>query len=176
LKRLSSPRTILAVDPGKRKCGVALFVNERLTTASLLTADNTFLLGKTVWLWWLKQAEDRVLDPKLDRLVTEGQVVYPGLRTANPNDLLPLSYLCGAVQARVEAEETLMPLPREWKGSLKKELFTRQILSRLHKEELAIVDQVKCPKGELHNVVDAVGLGLWTMGAIRLHPPKNEVV
>lgn len=175
-KAPSDPRTVLAVDPGKKKAGIALFVNERLVVADLLRADNTFTLGKIAWMWWSREADRAGLDLKVDRLVTEAQEVYPGMKTANPNDLLPLAYLCGFLHAKIEAEETLMPRPREWKGSIQKDIFTRRILSRLHKDEIRIVDGVACPKGELHNVVDAVGLGLWSMGAVRLNPPQSEVV
>lgn len=172
---LNAPRTVFALDPGKLTCGVALFVNERFRVGAFLKADNTFLLGKEVELWARAQRERFALPALVDTLVCEGQQVYPGMRAANPNDLLPLSYLCGAVQARIPAHQCLMPLPKTWKGTLRKEAFTRRILSRLGKDEMEILKEVRCPPSLLHNVVDAVGLALWTMGAVRTDD-KTEVV
>ena len=164
---LNAPRTVFALDPGKLTCGVALFVNERFRVGAFLKADNTFLLGKEVGTWAKAQSNRFALPEVIDTLVCEGQQVYPGMRAANPNDLLPLAYLCGAVQGRIQAHQCLMPLPKTWKGTLRKEAFTRRILSRLGKDELEILKDVKCPPSLLHNVVDAVGLALWTMGAVR---------
>jgi hypothetical protein len=175
LPALSAPRTVLALDPGKLTCGVALFINESFRAGAFLKADNTFLLGEAVEEWWQQQRTRFTLPALCDTLVCEGQQIYPGMRTANPNDLLPLSYLCGAVQARVKAYQCLMPLPKTWKGSLRKESFTRRILSSLRKDELQILKELKCPESKLHNVVDAVGLGLWHIGAVRTDDPPEVV-
>lgn len=163
---LGIPPSLLAVDPGKLTCGVALFLSRKLRATAFLKAENTFLLGRAVEDW-TREAQQRFLLPDVvDQLVTEGQQVYGG-RSADPNDLLPLAYLCGAVHVRIRAHQTLMPLPREWKGSLKKEIFTKQILLRLHKDELCIINETKCPASKLHNVIDAAGLGLWALGSLR---------
>lgn len=173
---LTAPRTVLAVDPGKSTCGVALFVNERFKAGAFLKAEETHKLGLEVEKWWQAQRARFVLPRLCDTLVTEGQQVYPGMRAQNPNDLLPLSFLCGAVQARVEAHQRLMPLPKTWKGSLRKEAFTRRILSRLGADEIQTLKEVKCPESKLHNVVDAIGLGLWVLGAVRVDDTSKEVV
>lgn len=157
-------------------CGVALFVNATLVACDLIQADNTFLLGKHVHLWWVAQRSRFALDDRLSILVTENQQVYPGARSANPNDLLPLAYLNGAVHARIDADETLMPLPRVWKGSVEKSVFTRRILAKLQPDELSIVKGTKCAASKLHNVVDAVGLGLYAIGSVRPVPGYTEVV
>lgn len=163
---LAAPPSLLAVDPGKSTCGIALFLSRRLVEAAFLKAENTFLLGKAVEDWTEACKKRFMLPEVLDQLVTEGQQVYGGKLT-NPNDLLPLAYLCGAVHVRIKAYQTLMPLPREWKGSLKKEVFTKQILMRLDKAELNIINETKCPASKLHNVIDAAGLGLWALGSLR---------
>ena len=163
---LSTPPSLLAVDPGKSTCGVALFLSRRLRETAFLKAENTYMLGKAVEDWLATARQRYLLPDVLDQLVTEGQQVYGG-RSADPNDLLPLAYLCGAIHVRIKAHQTLMPLPREWKGSLKKEIFTKQILLRLHKDELTIINETKCPPSKLHNVIDAAGLGLWALGSLR---------
>jgi hypothetical protein len=150
-----------------------LFLSRRLRAAAYLKAENTYLLGKAVETWTLEARQRYLLPEVLDQLVTEGQQVYGG-RSADPNDLLPLAYLCGAVHVRVPAFQTLMPLPREWKGSLKKEVFTKQILMRLHKDELTVINEVKCPPSKLHNVIDAAGLGLWALGSLRTEKGYNQ--
>lgn len=173
--KMTDPRTVFALDPGKSACGVALFVNERLKAAALLKADDTYLLGEEVESWVYVQRTRFGLPDMLDTVVCESQQVYPGMRSRNPNDLLPLAYLCGAVQARLPSYQRLMPLPRTWKGALRKEAFTRRILSRLAPDEMQIVKEIKCAPSVLHNAVDAIGLALWTMGAVRTDEP-NEVV
>lgn len=174
MSSLVEPRSLLCVDPGKNTCGVALFVNETFQVGALLSAESTFDLACVIEEWWYTQRVRFCLS-KCDVLIVEGQQVYGGLGHANPNDLLPLAYLAGAVFARIQATNKQMPLPRQWKGSLKKEIFTRRILSGLRKEELITLDEVACPKAKLHNVVDAIGLGLWFLRAVRTDDPPEVV-
>jgi hypothetical protein len=172
---LDTPRTVLALDPGKLTCGVALFINERFRAGAFLKEDDTYLLGLEVEKWWQAHRARFALPRMCDTLVTEGQQIYPGMRAANPNDLLPLAYLCGAVQARIEAHQRLTPLPKVWKGSLRKEAFTRRTLTRLGTDEIQTLKEVRCPESKLHNVVDAIGLGLWVLGALRTSDPSEVV-
>lgn len=170
---LSDPRSLVAVDPGKSACGVALFINERFRAGAYLKAEETFDLGIAVESWVRQHQKRFTLPDTVDVLVVEGQQIYGAVSYANPNDLLPLAYLAGAVFARVPAHARRMPLPRQWKGSLKKELFTRRILSSMRADERIVLEEVDCPKSKLHNVLDAVGLGLWSIGAVRtIDPPE----
>lgn len=159
-----SMQVTMAVDPGKKACGVALLVGGTLVSAYLVKAPDPYEVAKRVQEWWWAERDRLGLGDKVDVLVTEGQQVYPGPRKADPNDLLPLSFVCGAVQARIPAKMRLMPKPREWKSNIAKEVWTRRILSRLSKEELKLVQSVKVAKSLQHNVIDSIGLGKWAIG------------
>lgn len=151
---------LLAVDPGKLVCGAALFEDGVLYHAALLKAESTAQLAWSVVDWGGKTA---LFEP--DYLVVEGQQVYR-FGGSDPNDLLPLAFLAGCVAGRMSRSPLVMPKPREWKGSLKKEVFAARIVDALAPAEKAVLDSVKCAKSLKHNVIDAVGLGLWALGRL----------
>lgn len=89
----------------------------------------------------------------------------------DPNALLSLARKVGRLE---EAAERLkvpcrLLLPREWKGSVKKDEMCSRILAHLSPEELDIYEEsVKSvPKSKRHNVTDACGLGLFHLGRMQ---------
>jgi hypothetical protein len=160
---------LLAVDPGKKHAGVAFFRDGILVAADLIRADDPLSVAFAV-LNWVGAVPaktgvaryDYVPDPnEVDVIVTERQQIYPGIRKADPNDLLPLAECVGAVNALIQAPMRKRPLPREWKGSTPKAIFTQRIEEGMSAEEHAIVAAKKLPKSLVHNVIDAIGLGKW---------------
>jgi hypothetical protein len=64
---------------------------------------------------------------------------------------------------RVTAKGVYIPItPEAWKGQVPKAVHQRtRILPRLSESDVAKL-HMACPKkSEMHNLVDAVGLGLW---------------
>jgi len=168
--------TVLAVDPGKNLAGVALFKDGILSAATLIRAKEPYLVAEGVYEFFTEEAvADPGMSMDVDRLVTEGQQIYQRSQ-ADPNDMLPLAQVVGGVHALLLAKDRFIPMPREWKGTLPKEVFSQRILSRLTTEELGVLDAVQAPKSLMHNVVDGVGLGLWVLGRMDKKKAEWELV
>lgn len=150
-------RSLLAVDPGKKACGVAYFEDGVLVRCGLPRGVGAYETALAVegWLTF------RPILPVIDDLVVEGQQVYGGRIRADPNDLLPLAQVVGAVFARVPHLNRANPLPRQWKGSVAKDVFTARIRAALTDPEAELLSSLELPKSTEHNVLDAIGLGKW---------------
>ena len=99
-----------------------------------------------------------------DTLIIELPQVYMGSKSkGSPNDLIKVAFAAGqTVMGRVY--ETVSP--RQWKGTIKKEAMLKRILSRLDDRELSLLKGLGLPKTVEHNVIDAVGIGLWKLGRL----------
>ncbi len=103
------------------------------------------------------------------RVIGERQVVYPGARglKTNPNDLLDLAMCAGAFYGAlcVEMRATLRLVePAEWKAQVPKDICRRRIEAMLSDDEKKVIRK----GGEMHNVYDAIGIGLFaTCRALR---------
>lgn len=139
--------TLLAIDPGVKKCGYALFQDRELIECGSILArsvnDVSVVLG----------SRDRP-----DICVIELPQIYP-VSKGDPNDLISLAYAVGYYQATVSAETQITVLPRAWKGTVKKEVMGARIESRLTEHERKLVPRLA--KYRRHDVIDAVGIGLW---------------
>lgn len=155
---------VLAVDPGIRGCGVALFVEEKLVAcAYVANSCRTGALAREAAAMAVKISEwveAFEADNHYLRVVVEWPQVYQGgKQKGDPADLLPLAGIGAALGVLCPSIRTV--LPREWKGQVPKDVMGRRILSKLTPEETGIVDACAVIKSLKHNVVDAVGLGLF---------------
>lgn len=165
---------MLAVDPGIRGCGVALFEGPTLVACAYVfnkakegnraaeAADMARAIGV-----------EFVMGRVIDELVVEWPRVYATrLRKGemdgqDPNDLIALSAIDGALAYRMGVKTTSY-VPSEWKGQMKKEPCHARIKSRLNPRELAILmDADNDAKSKAHNVYDAVGIGLHHLGRLK---------
>jgi len=159
-------QNVLAVDPGSSLAGVALFHQGVLEKAALIRPNpaHPYLVAAGVERWWLTiQAKDYGEPLQLHVLAVEGQQIYRHSK-GDPNDLLGLAYCAGAVHARIHADQRKSILPRSWTGGVPKEARVQKTLRALTPAELDLVMTLKVPKSLLHNVIDAVGIGLYTLG------------
>jgi hypothetical protein len=140
---------LTAVDPGKWLFALARFDGGLLVEAELRR--------------YTKYVECRVAP--CDRLVCEWPTVYPGSRAEDPNDLLPLTACVGAVAALTQASSFSTLAPREWTSGRPKDVNHRRILKRLSPAEQGVLDAGLAPveKNLRHNVLDAVGIGLYAL-------------
>jgi hypothetical protein len=134
-----SPFDLLAIDPGTHT-GWAVFFDKRLLACGL---------G----------------DPPVegaDRVVIEIPQVYPA-HPVPPNDLITLAFLAGRYAGRATCEVSTV-FPHQWKGNLSKEVCAARVRFRLSPEEKKVVDELRVPAKQLHNVMDAIGIGLFALG------------
>lgn len=151
----TSEPNLVAIDPGKRT-GWALFRHERLKVCGYV---------KVIEL-------DKI--PSAPQVLIEQPRWYPHERKIDLNDLLDLSVLVGEIKenhCRRYAKVKLV-FPRTWKGSVPKPIMSQRIYKTLTAEERVLLPLKrghKVSKSALdhdHNVLDAVGLGLWKLGRL----------
>ena len=83
---------------------------------------------------------------------------------ARKNDIGMLAFHAGMLAARVKAKSVRLVKPQQWKGSRPKEVDNRLTMGLLSDQERRIVAAVNAPPSLLHNVIDAIGIGLWAIG------------
>lgn len=139
--------SLIALDPGKNT-GIALFRD-----------------GK---LHWCSLADGERLKPIRDDeafVVCEFPFVYPGGRgKGDGNSLLSVAKIAGRLTALVPEDRLKFVYPRSWKGTVDKDVMCKRILDRLSDQEKRCLP--KLPKSKMHNVIDAIGIGLHELGRL----------
>ena len=150
---------MIAIDPGENTGG-AFFVN-----------------GALVWAGLLSLLDGTHSNTTADKLIIEIPFIRPdditggrGARANNPaavaakriNDLLSVCVCAGQWIRSINAPHTRRVRPHEWKGGVPKEIHNARVLEKLSSAESLLLP--KLPASKLHNVVDAVGLGLFELG------------
>lgn len=142
---------IMAIDPGTKATGWATFLGDKLHEAGLVRAKDTQdMIAELKKMGWA-----------VDEVVVEYPQVYPGHR-ADPNDLIGLALISGAAATLGDTIRLVRPLA--WKGQIPKEIHHRRIFAQLDMGEQRRINLVGVPKSLIHNVNDAIGLGLWAVG------------
>lgn len=185
---------LVAVDPGLSGCGVAIFRDGQLHWAGLVTAAGA---GRGVqrWIplcervvsevWSIIECDEIEMVCEFPRLRAAGRQVG-ATHSVDPADLMELAgfvgCLCGMVSARLTHNQPAVVLPEQWKGGTPKEICHARIRKRLtassERDNLALTERVVRPSA-LHNVLDAVGIGLWRLGRLKgnvnveLSPPRG---
>jgi hypothetical protein len=147
---------LFAVDPGLRKdrpnLGWALFQKKKLVQASVEKS-----VRELPWMGITCSA------------IIEAPRWYPREHRIDTNDLLDLSVLVGEIKGRFESFNALVELvyPRTWKGTVPKDIHNKRVLAALNSEELKVLPKRPRAKDVDHNLLDAVGIGLWKLGRMR---------
>lgn len=176
---------LFALDPSVRSAGCAGFVNGELRAAwrhlpirvELENGDDPVAVGRR-WTIIARQIASEAARCGFDGgLVWERPQVYRASKSkGDPNDLIGLAAIGnGVAAAGTWHYGVLAPTPAQWcgqvkkatKGSAWKSPRGMRIKSRLTAAELALVP-------DQHDVVDAVGLGLWALE--RLEVRRAEYV
>lgn len=154
-------KTLLSIDPGLRNVAVAEWHDGELVHATLVANPNKGR-GPSAW----RDAASAVISELGSDVYTEAalevpQVYRQGLQKGDPSDLIELAGVDGALTAFLSAQVTGY-LPARWKGQVPKDIHHARILKKLtDSEKSAII----CPqKSLLHNVYDAIGIGLFHLG------------
>jgi hypothetical protein len=82
---------------------------------------------------------------------------------ARPADVMALQLKVGELKGRFEAVGCRVELvqPRTWKRQVPKDIHNARTLKALTDAERRLVE------GQRHDVIDAVGLGLWKLGRMK---------
>lgn len=119
------------------------------------------MMARAVAAWWFD-----FYDYFPDNLFLEFPVIYPGSqgRKGDPNDLLDLAGVDGAIAALLEpTTELTMYLPSQWKGSVDADVMTERIRNALSDSERNCIVTAGAKD---HNTLDAVGIGLYRFGRL----------
>ncbi len=105
------------------------------------------------------------LGEQLTALVVENPLIYKKGH-ARPKDIVALSKIYGAFMGGIDAEFYYGPAPGEWKGSIDGGIFLERVVTILNAgEQVILVDGQAAGLGGLsEHTIDAVGLGLFTLG------------
>lgn len=144
------PMWLVALDPAKKRCGVAVFRAGRLCTASTLHNTNPRHLPGDV----LEYVYGGVPFTTPLTWVTEYPVIYQQARVNEPN-LRGLVELIERIEERIGHEMTHIEPPSTWKGNLSKRATKHRVRKRLDADEL---DAIYDDSGDTY---DAIGVGLW---------------
>jgi len=147
--------SLLTIDPGLKVVGWAYWEARELVCCGLSRTKRTELND---------QAQEHRFNLAsfwpADRRVCE-QMVWRGKNAkSGPADLLKINIIAGRL-----ADEWVTPL--QWKGMVAKEIDHPRILAKLGEHELKIVTETKVPASLRHNMIDAVGIGLYVLGRRR---------
>ncbi len=168
---------LLALDPGIRGCGVALFddngrlaacdyVKNPVTKGDDFTAVLSLVQRVVVWV-----SDASTVSIRFHEVVAEWPRVYTIAKSkGDPNDLMPLVGIgCAVATSAMNATRVY---PHEWKGQMTKEVCHQRIRSRLDLDETNILnDACLRAKSLAHNVLDSVGIGLHHLG--RFEPKRS---
>lgn len=97
-------------------------------------------------------------------LICEIPMVYPrgSGKGEDPNDLIQVALSAGAVLGAAVLGITVYPA--EWKGQLPKDIHHKRVRAHVSFSSLAEYDVERVAPNLQHNVLDAIGIGIWANG------------
>lgn len=179
--------TTLAIDPGKRHAGWALFYDRELRCAGIVTVKAAkarhgpdYRQGRhkqedTTIARTIAEAVKNEIGGTVDPLeiVCEFQHIYTDkarrlTNRSDPTDLLFLAYTVGAIVGaqRASARVRLVE-PSEWKGQRPDEVTWMWIRDKLNSAEQRraanchVYDELD--RADFHHGLEAIGIGLWSL-------------
>ncbi|NBT35950.1 MAG: hypothetical protein EBT03_10525 [Betaproteobacteria bacterium] len=161
---------LLAIDPGKKHLGVALFENGRL-----VALDELKLPRKDEWTttspWRLASAVDAFCawHGKQTKRVTDCVIEFPQIydssrEKGDPNKSIRYIHTnIGALLVLFQNADLIEP--QRWKGTIDGDKMISRALGKLDATERTLTEE------KTHNAHDAVGLGLWRVKRLHLDRP-----
>ena len=141
---------MMSVDPGTKATGWAVWEDRAMVLCGLARGRN--------WLQTVR-AMPRI---EVTDLWLEDQQIYRN-SGVDAHSLLAVSRVVGAVAFHVPAKKVELVRPATWKGQVPKEICNRRTYSRLTPSEKILVELANCSESLKHNLLDAVGIGLWAI-------------
>jgi hypothetical protein len=155
---------VVGIDPSVHGTGIAIFEGGVLTRVFV---NDTKIIARTHSYGEIarRALSDicKISFPWTDWIICEVPQIYkdsPG----DPNDLVAVSMVAGALCATIPALNVHTVKPKEWKGQVPKQVHHPRIWRQLVGMELAVATAAKEKYGpRFHNAMDAIGLGLWKL-------------
>jgi len=150
---------LLAVDPGLRTTGYALFNAGELVQCGLWEIEKKKSLEECVWTIAKKS---KVFSKHVDKLIIEIPQIYrQRYWMGDPNDLITVAIIVGTVCGCLRIKDVVFTTPSNWKGQVPKNIHNKRVLGKLTKQEVRVLNGCTVKASLLHNTLDAIGVGLW---------------
>lgn len=155
---------LLSIDPGtKKNAGWAWFDSggERSITIGDVYSPLPMLRACGVGHW----SEIPVGGVGVIVVIERPQIYRASRSKGDPNNMVKLAWIAGEIAQRARAAGSTvgdvdsMPHPRDWKGTIEKQMMCRRILKHLPPAELEVLNVVKCAASLRENIIDAIGIG-----------------
>jgi len=156
------PEIVIAIDPKLAGSGYAVARGTKLVHVGLARVPRAMrdLEGRI-------EHQARLIahaaqQPSGPTVIGEFPVVYPGDRNvADPNDLVQLAGLVCGVANRLRPGRLLLPKPREWKGTISKDVHHARLVKAHPRAEALIRATGYTGVDAVGDMWDAVGLLVW---------------
>lgn len=146
---------LVAIDAGEDS-GWALFCKGQLIESGVTTGSPPTLPPSICLL--LNENRD------CSKAIIEKPQAYP-VSPVDSNDLITLGIVVGEWKEYLyrHGATVELVLPRTWKGTVPKRIHGKRIVATLTEEEKKVLPRRPRAKNYDHNMLDAVGLGLWKL-------------
>lgn len=154
--------TFTAIDPGVHCVGWAKFNAGSFLSCGLLQSEKSIEDSAIYFAAYMRKLGNMYV-------IEVPQIYTPRKMKGDPNDLINVALVAGAIGGA--SVKTKYVRPHTWKGSIPKTKNLQDYI--IHKRNLKTlqgvylqqyVDSLKeCPVALRHNIVDAVGIGLWNL-------------
>ena len=150
--------TLVSIDPGKTALGWACFNNQVLAHCGLIRSKSIFGMANVI--------NNTLGGLYPDDVVIEiPQVYQQRMGKGDPNDLIDVGIVAGMVTSVLgEFDQIQMIRPRRWKGTRPKNICNALTLKTLDVDERKVFEEIEVIASLRHNVIDAIGIGLWRLG------------
>lgn len=148
---------LLAIDPGGC-AGWALY-----ETTPLRSEQHKATL-KACGIWEKEYSDYSKDRPRPDRVIVEVPQIWPN--TPNKQDIITLAYRLGRYVQWIGCDDITEVYPVTWKGDLSKAVHQPRIWDKLRPDEQEVLRAAGkgMAPSKRHNMIDAVGLGLYGVG------------
>ena len=158
---------LISIDPGYKACGIAYFIDGNLEAASLVSVPSSSSIDPTEQFAKVGEAvADYVRSVGVGKSF-DLAIEYPQQYARSPaprESVQKLVGVIGSISSALQAQTGGLSVkvtsytPQSWKGQVPKEIMNNRVLGRLLETELSCLPEYS--KSKMHNVLDAIGIGL----------------
>jgi hypothetical protein len=162
---------LFSFDPAAAHVGWAVFANQRLAFCGLERGEP---IGEAIGILADKITPNAWSEGL--RIVVEVPQVYQQRSwRGDPNDLISVALTAGRIAQAFESHAIAeLVRPHAWKRNAAKAVMLRRIEERLDERERNVLHTAKMPAGLRHNVIDAIGLGLFALDRLGEKRAKTD--